>query len=72
VTALTQLIAGLGGRRFLLTLGCGIATTALQWAGKLDPAGSTYALVVVGTVGAYITGNVVQKRAEAGVSKEQP
>lgn len=68
---LAQLMAGLGGRRFLLTLGCGMATTALQWAGKLDPAGSTYALVVVGTVGAYITGNVVQKRTEASAMKEQ-
>lgn len=50
-----------GGRRFLITLGCGIATTILQFCGKLDPAGSTYALVVVATIGAYITGNTVQK-----------
>lgn len=50
-----------GGRRFLVTLGCGIATTLLQFLGKLDPAGSTYSLVVISTVGAYITGNTVQK-----------
>ena len=50
-----------GGRRFLLTLGCGVVTAALQWFGKLDAAGSTYALVTVGIVGAYITGNVAQK-----------
>lgn len=54
-----------GGRRFLMSLGCGVATTLLQWFGKLDPAGSTYALVVVATVGAYIAGNVAQRKVEA-------
>ena len=52
-----------GGRRFLLALGSGVTTTVLQWWGKLDPAGSTYALVVIATVAAYITGNVSQKNA---------
>jgi len=46
-------------RRFLLSAGCGIATTALVWAGKID--GAVYATVVLGTVGAYIAGNTVQK-----------
>ena len=51
----------IGGRRFLLCVGVGIGTTVLQWFGKLDPGGSTYALVLIGTVAAYITGNVTQR-----------
>ena len=54
-------IEAVGGRRYLLVLLTGLSTTALQWAGKLDSAGSTYALVIVGIVGAYITGNTAQK-----------
>lgn len=49
-----------GGRRFCLALGASLMTTILQAFGKLDPAGATYAVVVVGTVGAYITGSTVE------------
>ena len=54
-----------GGRRFILTMGAGITTTALQWFGKLDVAGNTYMLVIIGTVGAYIAGNTTQKVRDA-------
>lgn len=55
-------MARLGGRRFILALGAGLMTTALQWFGKLDPAGMAYVAVIVGTVGAYITGNVLETK----------
>lgn len=50
-----------GGRRFVLAAAAGLASTVLQWFGKLDPAGSTYAVLVIGTVGAYIGSDTFQK-----------
>lgn len=49
----------LGGRRFLLTVGCGLATTILVWYSKISD--EVYATVIIATVGAYIAGNTVQK-----------
>lgn len=48
-------------RRFILAALACLSDTWLQYIGKLDAAGSTYALVIVGTVGAYITGNTAEK-----------
>lgn len=58
----------LGGRRFLLALGCGIATSILCWHGKIS--GDVYATVVIATVGAYIAGNVWQKVSGTGEKNE--
>ena len=55
----------LGGRRYLLTWAVGICASVMQWFGKLDPAGTAYAAIIMGTVAAYITGNVIQKKVEA-------
>lgn len=49
-----------GGRRFFLAMGASIMTTALQAFGKLDANGSTYGFVIIGTVGAYITGTTIE------------
>jgi hypothetical protein len=54
----------IGGRRFVVTIGAGIMTTLLQWYGKLDPAGTTYGLVIAATVGAYIAGGTMDNRRE--------
>lgn len=56
-----NLIDQAGGRRFIVCVGAGVVTSALQWFGKLDPSGGTYAAVILGTVGAFITGNTYQK-----------
>jgi hypothetical protein len=52
----------LGGRRFVLTCVSGAVATVMQWCGKLDAAGSTYALIILGTVAGYITGNVMERK----------
>ncbi len=52
-----------GGRRFLLALVSGAGTFALCWCGRID--GNGYMLTTLGIVGAYITGNVSQRRIEA-------
>lgn len=51
-------IQNLGGRRFILTMLTGFATVCLVYLGKIDS--STYSLVTLGTVGAFITGNVYE------------
>ena len=55
-------IVRLGGRRFVLSIGAALVTSWLTWAGRVD--GGIYAAVVLGTVGAYITGNTVQRVRE--------
>lgn len=49
----------LGGRRFILAVGSGAVTSILCAFGTIGEA--TYATVVLGTVGAFITGNVVSE-----------
>jgi hypothetical protein len=58
---IADLIENSGGRRFILTVGAGIATTLLQWFGKLDAAGMAYTATIAATVAAYIGGNTTQK-----------
>lgn len=48
-----------GGRRFMLTLGCGIACTLLVWHDKIGDA--IFRDIIIATVAAYITGNTWQK-----------
>lgn len=59
-----KLIEDIGGRRFLLALLTGAAATTLQAFGKLDSSGGAYASIIIGIVGVYVGGNVVQRIKE--------
>lgn len=54
-----EFIQKLGGRRFLLTVGCGIVSTVLVWCLKIS--GGEFVTIISLTVSAYITGNTAQK-----------
>ena len=48
-----------GGRRFLMTMGCGMACTGLVWFAKIDP--PIFRDIIIATVAVYIAGNTIQK-----------
>lgn len=50
----------LGGRKFTAAACAGVAASILCWFGKIS--GAEYEVIVLGTLGAYITGNVWQSR----------
>ena len=62
------MLSKVGGRRFLLSVGCGAVTAILAWNGKITDV--AYSAVVIATVGAYIGGNVLQKANESGAKNE--
>lgn len=47
-----------GGRKFWLTLGCGVVCSAMRWFDRID--NPTFRDVVLGTVGVYIAGATYQ------------
>lgn len=51
-----------GGRRFLLCVATQVSMTALKWAGKIGD--EVFGLVILGTVGAFVAGNIAQRRIE--------
>lgn len=56
-----EMIDKAGGRRFILCMLVCLTTSVLQWFGKLDPSGGTFAMVILGTAGIYVGGNTTQK-----------
>lgn len=60
----------LGGRKFILTIISSLITTLLVWFDKVD--GTVYATVILGTVGAFIAGNVTEKLSTDRVNGDFP
>ena len=56
-------LSAVGGRRFWLTMLTGAAASLLAWYAKISD--EIYRDVTLGTVGAYIIGNTVQKVKQA-------
>lgn len=51
-----------GGRRFLLCVATQVSMTALKWADRVGD--ETFGLVILGTVGVFVAGNVAQRKIE--------
>ena len=49
----------IGGRRFVMCMGCAIVCTALVWFGHISD--MIFRDLIVATVGVYIAGNTSQK-----------
>lgn len=56
--------------RFVLCVGCALVSSVLLWYGKLDA--QNYTLIIMGTVGAYIAGGVVERSKEVRAMSEVP
>jgi hypothetical protein len=54
-----DVLTAVGGRRFVMTMGCGVACTALVWFTKID--GTIFRDIIIATVAVYIGGNTLQK-----------
>ena len=50
----------LGGRKFLIALIATLGNIGLVWFAKIEP--GVYSTVSIAIIGAYIAGNVVQKK----------
>lgn len=54
-----QWLTALGGRRFIMTMGCGVVCAVLVWFAKISD--SIFRDIIIATVATYIAGNTYQK-----------
>lgn len=57
-----------GGRRFMLAVGALVISSFMLWFGKVT--GSEYVTLCLLTYGGFITGNVMQRKIEAGTNEQ--
>ena len=60
----------LGGRKFTAAIAAGATASVLCYLGKLS--GAEYEVIILGTLGAYITGNVWQARQGPASDANRP
>jgi len=58
-----KLLKIIGGRKFFMTMGCGVVCTGLVIFKCISD--GVFCTIILGTVGAYITGNVVEAKKNA-------
>ena len=56
--------------RFVLCVGCAAVCAVLLWFGKLDSA--SFTLIIMGTIGAYVSGGVIERAKELKAQVEAP
>ena len=59
----------LGGRTFVLTVGCGIVTSLMRWFDHLDNA--SYTMIITGSVCAYLAKTTIERHGEIKADKEK-
>jgi hypothetical protein len=62
-TSTNNIFTPLGGRRFVMVMGCAMVSTVLVWFGKVS--GAEFVTLISLTVGAYQAANTYQKKSEA-------
>lgn len=58
----TTIFTRLGGRSFILCVGCGLVCSLMRWHDKLTD--GSYTAIIMGTVGAYIAHAAFSNRSQ--------
>jgi hypothetical protein len=66
-----EVFLNLGGRRFVMVMGCSVVCTLLVWHAKITP--EIFRDIIIATVAVYVGGNTYQKvKATGGEATNAP